>query len=30
MKILLDVVILIAGFIALIKGADWFVDGAAD
>lgn len=29
MKILLDVVILIAGFIALIKGADWFVDGAA-
>ena len=29
MKILLDVGILIAGFIALIKGADWFVDGAA-
>ena len=29
MKILLDVVILIVGFVALIKGADWFVDGAA-
>ena len=29
MKILLDVVILLAGFVALIKGADWFVDGAA-
>ena len=29
MKILLDVIILIVGFVALIKGADWFVDGAA-
>lgn len=29
MKILLDVVILLVGFVALIKGADWFVDGAA-
>lgn len=29
MKILLDVLILLVGFVALIKGADWFVDGAA-
>lgn len=29
MNILLDVVILLVGFVALIKGADWFVDGAA-
>ena len=29
MIILLDVVILLVGFVALIKGADWFVDGAA-
>ncbi len=29
MKILLDIVILLVGFVALIKGADWFVDGAA-
>lgn len=29
MMILLNVVILVAGFAALIKGADWFVDGAA-
>ena len=27
--IFLDVVILIVGFIALVKGADWFVDGSA-
>lgn len=29
MTILLDVLILVVGFVALIKGADWFVDGAA-
>lgn len=29
MKILLDFVFLIAGFFALIKGADWFVEGSA-
>ncbi|MBR0146997.1 MAG: calcium/sodium antiporter [Eubacterium sp.] len=29
MKILLDILILLAGFVALIKGADWFVDGSA-
>ena len=29
MKILLDILILLVGFVALIKGADWFVDGSA-
>ena len=29
MKVLLDILILLAGFVALIKGADWFVDGSA-
>jgi len=29
MKILLDILILLAGFVGLIKGADWFVDGSA-
>ena len=29
MKILLDILILLVGFAALIKGADWFVDGSA-
>lgn len=29
MKILLDVVVLLVGFFALIKGADYFVDGSA-
>lgn len=29
MSLILDIIILIAGFIALIKGADWFVDGSA-
>lgn len=29
MKILLQLLILIIGFVFLIKGADWFVDGAA-
>lgn len=29
MTILLDIVILVVGFVALIKGADWFVDGAS-
>ena len=29
MKILLDILILLIGFVALIKGADWFVDGSA-
>ena len=29
MKIIFDVIILLVGFVALIKGADWFVDGAA-
>ncbi|MBQ9062983.1 MAG: calcium/sodium antiporter [Eubacterium sp.] len=27
--ILLDVLILVVGFVALVKGADWFVDGSA-
>lgn len=27
--IVLDILILVVGFVALIKGADWFVDGAA-
>ncbi len=27
--IFLDILILVVGFVALIKGADWFVDGAA-
>ena len=29
MKILLNVLLLVVGFVALIKGADWFVDGSA-
>ena len=29
MKFLLAIILLIAGFVMLIKGADWFVDGAA-
>ena len=29
MKLLLAVILLILGFVMLIKGADWFVDGAA-
>lgn len=29
MEMLLDVVVLIVGFVLLIKGADWFVDGSA-
>lgn len=29
MKILIAVILLIVGFVLLIKGADWFVDGAA-
>lgn len=29
MELLLSIVFLIAGFVMLIKGADWFVDGAA-
>lgn len=29
MKMLLDVLFLLAGFVALIKGADWFVEGSA-
>lgn len=29
MKLLLAVVLLVIGFVMLIKGADWFVDGAA-
>ncbi len=29
MEIVLQVVLLIAGFVLLIKGADWFVDGAS-
>lgn len=29
MKILLNFLLLIVGFVALIKGADWFVDGSA-
>lgn len=29
MKLLLAIVFLVAGFVLLIKGADWFVDGAA-
>ncbi|MDO5540487.1 MAG: calcium/sodium antiporter [Eubacteriales bacterium] len=29
MEILIQVVLLIAGFVMLIKGADWFVDGAS-
>ncbi len=29
MEILLQVVLLVVGFVMLIKGADWFVDGAA-
>ena len=29
MKVLLDILILLVGFVALIKGADWFVDGSA-
>ena len=29
MKIALDVVLLLVGFVALIKGADFFVDGSA-
>lgn len=29
MEILLQIVLLVVGFIMLVKGADWFVDGAA-
>lgn len=29
MKLLLAIILLVAGFVMLIKGADWFVDGAA-
>lgn len=29
MQMLLDVLVLIVGFVLLIKGADWFVDGSA-
>ncbi len=29
MDIILDLVLLVVGFVMLIKGADWFVDGAA-
>lgn len=29
MKVLLDILILLVGFVALIKGADWFVDGSS-
>ena len=29
MKLLLEILLLIVGFVMLIKGADWFVDGAA-
>lgn len=29
MKLLLSIVLLVAGFVLLIEGADWFVDGAA-
>ncbi len=29
MYILLDILILLVGFVALIKGADWFVDGSS-
>ena len=28
-QLLLQVVLLVVGFVMLIKGADWFVDGAA-
>ena len=29
MKLLFAIVLLVLGFVMLIKGADWFVDGAA-
>ena len=29
MEIVLQLVLLILGFVMLVKGADWFVDGAA-
>lgn len=29
MKLLVAIILLVAGFVMLIKGADWFVDGAA-
>lgn len=29
MKLLIAIILLVAGFVMLIKGADWFVDGAA-
>ena len=29
MELLLNIVLLVLGFAALIKGADWFVDGSA-
>ena len=29
MQILLEIVLLLVGFVLLIKGADWFVDGSA-
>ena len=29
MQILLAIILLVLGFVLLIKGADWFVDGAA-
>ena len=29
MEVLLQVLLVIVGFVMLVKGADWFVDGAA-
>ena len=29
MKIVVELVLLLVGFVMLVKGADWFVDGAA-
>ena len=29
MELLVQVLLLIVGFVMLVKGADWFVDGAA-
>ena len=29
LELLLNIVLLVLGFAALIKGADWFVDGSA-
>ena len=30
MEIFLQIILLIVGFVFLIKGADWFVDGASN